>query len=318
MRLGVPRGLFYYDYIEFIKLLFDSTEIKLVWGEENNDDTLLAGSRFVVDEACFPIKLFAGQVASLLEKCDAVLIPRLMKDFSGRWLCPKLLGLPEILWELPDHNKLFITEPLYFDDSKKLKKSLWELCGKTGMNRKKFNMNFSKAYMYQKNLMSGAVHQHIEAAWEFTPLPPAEGEIILPNTFSILLAGHCYNVYDNYANGEIMKKLDALGIETVTERCAGHREREKAVADLNLIKTPFWESMVRILGSAMHLKNQIDGIIYLSSFSCGPDAFIIELLKEHIKEIPVMILKLDEHKGEAGYETRLEAFADLLKYRRMV
>ena len=115
-----------------------------------------------------------------------------------------------------------------------------------------------------------------------------------------------------------MKKLDALGIDTVTERETAHLDREKAVAELDLIKTPFWESMVRILGAAMCLKNQIDGIIYLSSFSCGPDAFIIELLKEHIKEIPVMVLKLDEHKGEAGYETRLEAFADLLEYRRLI
>ncbi len=318
MRLGVPRGLFYYDYKKFITLLFEDTETELVWGEENSDDILSAGSRFVVDEACFPTKLFAGQAASLLEKCDAVLIPRLMKDFSGRWLCPKLLGIPEMLWELPCQDKLFITDPLYFDDSRRLKKSLWELCRKTGMDRKKFSMNFSKAYKYQNDMISGVVHQHVEAAWEFAPAPPAEGEIILPNTFRILLAGHCYNVYDKYANGEIMKKLDALGIGTVTERDAGHKEREKSVAELSLIKTPFWESMVRILGTAMCLKNQIDGIIYLSSFSCGPDAFIIELLKEHIKEIPVMVLKLDEHKGEAGYETRLEAFADLLEHRRSV
>ena len=316
MRLGVPRGLFYYDYMKFLMKLFDDTDVQLIWGDENSDYILKEGSRFVVDEACIPVKLFAGQTAALTEICDAVLVPRLMKNCSGRWLCPKLLGLPEMLWELPDQGKLLITEPLYFDDSRKLKKSLWALCMKMKIERKKFNKNFEKAYSFQRRISEGLINQHIEAAWEFIPPVPPEGEIILPNTLKILLTGHCYNVYDKYTNCNIMQKLDDLGIGTVTENSADHAAREKALGKLELIKAPFWESMVRIIGSALCLKNEVDGIIYLSSFSCGPDAFIAEILKEHIKEIPVMVLKLDEHKGEAGFDTRLEAFADLLERRR--
>lgn len=66
----------------------------------------------------------------------------------------------------------------------------------------------------------------------------------------------------------------------------------------------------------MELKNNVDGIIYLSSFSCGIDSLISEILKTHLKEIPMMMLKLDEHRGQAGLQTRLEAFSDLLDKRR--
>ena len=40
------------------------------------------------------------------------------------------------------------------------------------------------------------------------------------------------------------------------------------------------------------------------------------MIKIYIPDIPIMVLKLDEHKGSAGYETRLEAFSDLLERRQ--
>ena len=72
---------------------------------------------------------------------------------------------------------------------------------------------------------------------------------------------------------------------------------------------------MRRLGTAVRLQDEIDGIIYLSSFSCGPDSMIIEPIKEHVRNVPIMVLKLDGHKGTAGYLTRIEAFADLLEER---
>jgi predicted nucleotide-binding protein (sugar kinase/HSP70/actin superfamily) len=81
------------------------------------------------------------------------------------------------------------------------------------------------------------------------------------------------------------------------------------------MKKPYWESVLRTLGTAVHLKDQIDGIIYLSSFSCGLDSIVTELIREHVKDIPLMVLKIDGHKGMEGYLTRIEAFADLLEER---
>ena len=54
------------------------------------------------------------------------------------------------------------------------------------------------------------------------------------------------------------------------------------------------------------------------SFGCGPDSLICELIERFYKrqqQIPVLLLTLDEHTGEAGIITRLEAFVDMLRWR---
>lgn len=316
MLLGIPRGFFYYDYISFVRKLFEDTDVNIIEGQENDESILSVGSRLTVDEACFPIKLFVGQVQRLIERCDKVLVPRVMKDCNGRWLCPKLLGLPELSSRVSLEEKLIVTEPVYFDNKNGTRKALWHACRGLKVKKQTFEKNFEYAYNKQLRAAAGMENVHVEAGWEFMPKIPKQGEIILPNIRKVLVLGHCYNVYDKFANCGIMEKLDELAIGTVTEACVSQVKKEEAVSRLRLAKKPFWEAFVRIIGAAKELEGEIDGIIYLSSFSCGPDAFISEMLKKYVKETPVMILKLDEHRGEAGLETRLEAFADLLKRRR--
>ena len=51
-------------------------------------------------------------------------------------------------------------------------------------------------------------------------------------------------------------------------------------------------------------------------FACGPDSIIGEIIaREVITEAspPLTTLVLDEHTGEAGVATRVEAFVDLIR-----
>jgi len=315
MRLGIPRGYFYYEYLEFIRMIFEGTDIELVEGYENNESIYAAGSEFCADEVCFPIKLFTGQIIFLLNRCDRVLVPRIMKDCRGRLLCPKPPGLSELVCQTDYGGKLLFTRPVYFNSRRKTKKSLWELCNKLGVSKIRFNENFERAYRRQLNISKGLRCMHTEAAWEFVPLTPAEDEIILPNVRKVFLAGHSYNVYDKFVNMDMMHKLDELGIETVTDKNVTQWLREYEIEKLGFSQVPFWEAFVRIVGSALVLKDEVDGIIYLSSSSCRLDAYITEKLKTYVDDIPVMVLKLDEHRDEEDFDTKIEAFADFLKER---
>ena len=60
--------------------------------------------------------------------------------------------------------------------------------------------------------------------------------------------------------------------------------------------------------------NKIDGSITLNAFGCGPDSLMIERITRKAKEAnkPILSLTIDEHTGEAGFITRLEAFIDML------
>ena len=69
-------------------------------------------------------------------------------------------------------------------------------------------------------------------------------------------------------------------------------------------------------GTAGHYfkDNNIDGIITLNAFGCGPDSLMIERMMRKAKELakPMLSLTIDEHTGEAGFITRIEAFCDML------
>ena len=87
-----------------------------------------------------------------------------------------------------------------------------------------------------------------------------------------------------------------------------------------LRKKLFWSHGKRILGAGYSyvVDESIDGVIYLSCFGCGTDSMTQDMLARKAREMrkPYMVLTLDEHSGEAGLVTRLEAFLDMI-VRRM-
>ena len=87
----------------------------------------------------------------------------------------------------------------------------------------------------------------------------------------------------------------------------------------------YWANEPELTGSAAYfiLNNKVDGIIALSAFGCGPDSLMIDEINFHASQmkIPLLNLIIDEHTGEAGFVTRLEAFIDMLsrkKYAKML
>ena len=85
------------------------------------------------------------------------------------------------------------------------------------------------------------------------------------------------------------------------------------------IQKKYWANENEVTGTAGHyLKdNNIHGLITLNAFGCGPDSLMIERIMRKAKEAgkPLLSLTIDEHTGEAGFITRLEAFIDML-YRK--
>ena len=81
----------------------------------------------------------------------------------------------------------------------------------------------------------------------------------------------------------------------------------------------FWNYGRRAVGAVTYLlkETNIHGIIFLSSFGCGIDSFVSDIIQRYVKttNIPYVKLTLDEHAAEAGLNTRLEAFMDVVNWR---
>ena len=61
---------------------------------------------------------------------------------------------------------------------------------------------------------------------------------------------------------------------------------------------------------------EVDGIILMSAFPCGPDSLVNEMLTRRVHDKPMLQLVMDVQDGEAGMETRLESFIDIIHMKR--
>jgi len=295
MKIGIPKGLLYERYYPFLVTFFSELGAEIVTSEDTNKIILNEGIKYCVDEACLPIKIFHGHVATIKDKCDIILIPRIMQLREREFICPKFCGLPEmILNNIPDMPEAII-EPIYATSKDKLYK--WaKIAGEMIVDDKyKIKNAFNKALIEQSKYKTGIKNDNYK--------------------LNIALIGHPYNIYDNFINMNLVKKLNKLGIGVITEEYIDDEIIDNEVK--SLYKRPFWTFGKNSYGFASHVAKEgiADGIICISSFSCGIDSVIIEFIKDRIEDFPLMILKVDEQTGEAGIDTRIEAFFDMLERR---
>ncbi|MBC2397037.1 acyl-CoA dehydratase activase-related protein [Clostridium tetanomorphum] len=298
MKIGIPKGLLFYKYNPFITTFFKELGGEIILSPDTNKDILNLGTKYSVDEACLPIKIFHGHAAYLRDKCDIIFLPRIMQLREREYICPKFCGLPEmIINSIPDMPKA-ITFPIYAYS----KKSLHKWAVKTGLiftkNYFKINKAFQTAIEHQKKYTPGINDNNYK--------------------LKVALVGHPYNIYDNFVNMDLVSKLHKMGVGAITEEYVKNNYIDKEVK--MLFKRPFWTFTRNSYGFSSYVgtHEKVDGIIYLSSFACGTDSVTVELIKDRLKEFPILVLKLDEHTGEAGLDTRIEAFVDMLQRREFL
>ena len=162
---------------------------------------------------------------------------------------------------------------------------------------------------------------------------PVDKKKIVPVVF---LIGEFFVLLDPYTNQNIEKELGNMGIEvrrqimfsgwlehvlkpSIFYKKESHRERAVRNA-AKYMKRPIGGETIETVGDTVYAaKNGIDGVIHLMPFSCMPEIVSQNILSKVSKEedIPVLSLVLDEQTGKAGYITRIEAFIDLIKRRKL-
>ncbi len=66
----------------------------------------------------------------------------------------------------------------------------------------------------------------------------------------------------------------------------------------------------------MNYYNKIDGLILLTTFPCGPDSLTNEMCIRKLN-IPLTNIIIDELNGEAGLQTRIESFIDIINEKKV-
>ncbi len=142
-------------------------------------------------------------------------------------------------------------------------------------------------------------------------LEKMQKDALSENHIKILLAGHPYNLHDERIGKVIINYLKKYNITLLySDRIPKkliNQECQKLSTDIH------WTHSKEVMASISYYKDQVDGIILLSSFPCGPDSLSNELIKRKVHNIPILSLIFENLNSEVGIITRLESFMDILQ-----
>ena len=156
------------------------------------------------------------------------------------------------------------------------------------------------------------------------------------DVLTVDITGEIFLVQDPFSNQNIEKELGRMGVQTrrsltvsgfikdaiipkAFKKGETHLERAYRMARPYLMRDIGGDALESVSDVAYANEKGTDGIIHVSPFTCMPEIMsqnIFPTMRENC-EIPILTLILDEQTGRAGYITRLEAFADLMRRRKL-
>ncbi len=302
--IGIPRGLsFYRDFLPW-RAFLERLGAKVIVSPPTTRATLEAGIAYTVPEACLPLKVFCGHVRALVGHCDALLVPSFVRFSPTSTNCAKLIGLPDLLRATMDDLPPLIAPTL---DLSQGGRGLWPVALQVASW-------FTRSPLLIREAALEAWRVHIEtqaglrsgrltpAGFFQTPAPsPAPAD---PGASeSVAVVGHPYVLFDPFVSQDLLRRLARLHLAVVTPE--------------RLAPPPgdgYWTFEHEFVGGA-HAATRARGI---SAFGCGPDGAMVDPVREAARSanVPLLMLTLDEHSGEAGLVTRLEAFVDMIRWRK--
>jgi predicted nucleotide-binding protein (sugar kinase/HSP70/actin superfamily) len=148
----------------------------------------------------------------------------------------------------------------------------------------------------------------------------------------VALVGEVYLIAEPAANLRIEEKLGNMGVEVCRHVWISQWLRVNIFLDfLRLHRQEKAEKLAQpylqcfVGGHGQHsvgetrkaIRDGLDGVIHVYPFTCTPEIVARGIMQKLAAQerMPLACFSLDEHSGEAGFQTRLEAFVDILGQR---
>jgi predicted nucleotide-binding protein (sugar kinase/HSP70/actin superfamily) len=323
-RVGVPKALMYYRFFPLWSAFFRELGCEVVISDPVGRGLLGRRSIGYFEDSCFPMKLMVAHCLDLVGEADFLFVPRLISIHRKYIMCPKFRGVPDIVG-LATGGKIEVIDESFdsrlgSDPWGTFSRAVGERLGSrlreiraASRDALRVQEQFERDLAKRVNGLSTRDIFAVEVSPPETPYPPGD--------LNIALIGHPYNLYDVDVGKDIIGMAKKLGCRISIADSLDGDEIDRQAS--NLSKEIYWSSGREIVGAALTFlaRDEIDGVVFLSSFKCGIDALLQEYLKRVFKDregstIPFLTLSLDEHTTVQGLATRLEAFVDVCKERR--
>lgn len=312
--VGLNRSFWIHTIHPLYRTFFEKLGFSVILPNEPDPQ----GLQKIQSSFCYPAELAHAFMQSLLDKePDFVFLPaisRLPLDFptNGKIVrdqcsCVIMGSEPYYLrsaFHIPEKTKL-VTPVLDF---------------KTGLaaQEESFIQIAAEMGISDREKAGQAYADAVEQQSEFSAARRKIGEDALkqverdPEKTGIVLFGRAYNAFSPVANLGVPDKFASRGTVVIPCDCLPYHE-EPLDQPMN------WASGEELLRVARFVQRhpQLYGV-FITNFSCGPDSFLVGYFRDIMGSKPSLTLELDSHSADAGVDTRVEAFLDIVERDRTI
>ena len=309
MKIGIPRSLLFYHFYPLWKVFLGELGCEVVLSPPTNRAILERGVELAHSDTCLPVKVAFGHVEYLKLRVDVLFLPYIVRLELKRWLCPKIIGFPDMVKAAISDLPPIIAPTL---DMRKgdIDRTYYRVGKRLIRDGGKVRMALQKAKEAQRDFEDSLLRRE-PPSW-LDSRKRSDGDL----RFGIV--SHPYITYDHFLNSGLLGMLEREGVTVLTSEMVEPNTIELQAATIR--KRIYYTYGKTNVGAAFNFfrSGEVDALIYLISFSCGPDSLLKELIDAEAKlsPIPYMSLTLDEHSGVGGLQTRVEAFVDMVRRRR--
>ncbi|MFW6266226.1 MAG: acyl-CoA dehydratase activase [Halanaerobiales bacterium] len=307
--VGINRSLTVSSMLPLYSTFFAELGYKVILPDEAREE----GKEKEAAAFCYPVELSHGYMYDLLfeKDTDYIFLPHVRglhveNSPDNSVLCPMAQGEPyylQAIWPELKEDNVFTPILDFKDGYKEVEDKFVEMGRKLGISARKSRSAYKKAVEKQLSFKE-SLREKGEEVLEYLRKNPEEKAIVL--------FGRPYNAFVSDANMGIPHKFASRG-ELIIPYDMLPLEEEK-------VKSSMYWSMGQMIMKGTNLISEHPSLfgVYITNFSCGPDSFLINYFRDENGRKPSLTLELDSHTADAGLNTRIEAFLDVVKsYRQL-
>ncbi len=300
--VGIPRALSVYSLYPLYSWFFYELGVNTLLNEEISE----FGMNRTESAYCYPAEIAHGAVQNIINMgVDYIFVPH-FRDMEPRedeefsTTCPITQSLPYYVKKAFSEveSQKFLQPIVSFELGPDKAEQEFILVGeKLGFSKPETRRAFRRAYRKQEAFFADlkVTGEKALAAARQSSRPV------------IALLGRPYNAFTQDANMGIPRKFTSRGYSVIPFDMLPFENAE-------IFDNMYWYYGIQDMKSTAILKDEDNIFVtYISNFSCAPDSFMLHYVKWMMGTKPFLVLELDSHSADAGIDTRVEAFTDIIE-----
>ncbi|MBI5538227.1 MAG: activase [Deltaproteobacteria bacterium] len=305
--VGIPMAFTVHSLWPFYSWFFHTLGVKV----ETSSRIAPEGVAKQESNYCFPTEIAHGAIQDVLDRgVDFVFLPH-FRDMPSTenvhaCVCPLTQGLPYFARQAFGLRDDQILRPLLsLSDSFEVSRPAFEdVAEQLGLTRAE------GSHAYDVGIQQ---YQRFVAAYRELGRKVLKEVRDNPDRVFIALLGRPYNAFTRDANMGIPRKITSQGVTLIPFDMIYEDDAE-------IPPNNYWYYGQQNMKAVQQVK-KVDNLYltWVSNFSCAPDSFLLHYVRWLMGQKPYLVLEIDSHTADAGLDTRVEAFLDIVEsYRKHV